>query len=222
MTDPSAARSLYGRWVGLYDRLATAPGVRAWRARTVDALALSPGETVVEMGVGTGANLQLLRERVGPRGRVIGVDVTRGVLDRAAGHVGEADWSNVHLVRGDATRSAVAGQADAVLATFVVGMLEEPGEAVADWLDLLRPGGRLALLNAAPSPRRSLAPLNLAFRGFVRLASPGGAGSRPAADVLEDRVVAATDALAAGATDHERELLAGGFVRLRWGRVPED
>lgn len=221
MSDGAATRAFYGRWARLYDAVATAPGVGSWRARTVDALALSPGETVVEMGVGTGANLALLREVVGDEGRVIGVDLTRGMLARASARSEAAGWSNVHLVQGDATRPPVRGEVDAVVATFLVGMLPDPAEAVREWLDLLAPGGRLALLNAARSPYWPLAPLNLAFRGFVRLGSPGWRGGRSGVTSLEERIDAATTALAAGTETHERELLGGGFGRLRWGRLAE-
>jgi ubiquinone/menaquinone biosynthesis C-methylase UbiE len=71
------AQSFYGRWAQVYDWLASAPGVASWRDRTADALALASGDTVVEMGCGTGANVPHLRERVGPSGRVVGIDVTR-------------------------------------------------------------------------------------------------------------------------------------------------
>jgi hypothetical protein len=73
----------YGRWAALYDRVATAPGVGRWRRAAAERVA-RPGDTVVEMGCGTGANLPYLRERVGPTGRVVGVDLTGPPLRRAA------------------------------------------------------------------------------------------------------------------------------------------
>lgn len=219
MIDGAGTRAFYRRWARVYDALATAPGVGWWRSRTVDVLDLAPGETVVEVGLGTGANLALLREAVGAEGRVIGVDLTRGMLDRAAVRVEDAGWSNVHLVQGDATSPPIRDGVDAVLATFLVGLLPDPAAAVGEWLDLLVPGGRLALLNAARSPHRSLAPLNLAFRAFVSLGSPGGFGDRSGVASLEERIDAATQTLAAETAAHDRERLAGGFVRLRWGRL---
>jgi ubiquinone/menaquinone biosynthesis C-methylase UbiE len=55
-----------------YDAL-TAAG-DAYRRRAVEALALRPGEAVLDVGCGTGLNLPALCARVGPRGRVIGID----------------------------------------------------------------------------------------------------------------------------------------------------
>lgn len=226
MSEYEATQAFYGRWARVYDRLATAPGIRSWRAAAADALDLSPGDTVVEMGVGTGANLPHLRDRVGPSGRVVGLDLTRGMLDVAARRVARAGWDNVALLRADARRPPVASPVDAIVGSFVVGMFADPEAVVETWLDHLGPGGRLALLDAARSERTAALPLNLAFRAFVRLTAPRG-GSRVAipsgspVERLEDRIDAASAALEAGTASTGEARFAGGFVRLRWGRLPE-
>jgi ubiquinone/menaquinone biosynthesis C-methylase UbiE len=221
-SDLAAAQQFYTRWARLYDLLARAPGVRSWRAHAADALALEPGDTVLEMGCGTGANFPYLRDRVGPGGRVVGVDLTPGMLGVARDRVARAGWDNVAVLAGDATRPPLRGPVDAVVATFLVGMLEDPAAAVERWCDHLRPGGRLALLNASRSPHPAAAPLNLLFRGFVRAAAPGGRTTRksPAAE-LEARVDAARGALAARAVGHEERRLGLGYVRLVSGRLPD-
>jgi len=214
--DVGATQSFYGRWAQGYDWLATAPGVASWRARAADALALDPGDTVVEMGCGTGANFAQLRERVGSEGQVVGVDLTRGMLRRASERVDRAGWENVHLVHADATRPPVDGPVDAVLATFVVGMFPDPRPAVDRWVDALAPGGRIALLNAGRSDRRLARPVNLAFRLFVRAAAPGkGAGSPTRS--LERRVATARDQVATRCATTGSERFAGGYLRLAWG-----
>lgn len=218
-SDPGAAQQFYTRWARLYDLLARAPGVRSWRARAADALALEDGDTVVEVGCGTGANFPHLRERVGPGGRVLGVDLTPGMLGVARDGVARAGWDNVSVVAGDATRPPLREPVDAVLATFLVGMLADPAAAVEGWCDHLRPGGRLVLLNASRSPHPAAAPLNLLFRLFVRAAAPGGRTTRASpASELEARVDAARDALAVRATEHEERRLGLGYVRLVSGR----
>lgn len=232
MSDYAATQSFYGRWARLYDVIATAPGVTSWRAAAVDALDLAPGDTVVEFGCGTGANFPFLRDAVGDRGRVIGLDITPGMLARARERATAAGWQNVALVRGDARRPAIDGPVDAVLGAFVVGMFPDPGAVVTDWLSLLDADGSMALLNATRSPRRLAAPLNLAFRAFVRLSTPGGGdgggggdGPGPRASpsptaILEGRIDAATRALADGTATGGHRRLAGGFVSLRWGHRP--
>jgi ubiquinone/menaquinone biosynthesis C-methylase UbiE len=219
--DSGAVTDFYDRLATRYDLLATAPIVRGWRAMAVDALALSPGDTVVEMGCGTGANLSYLRERVGSEGRVVGVDLTAGMLAQARKRVEREGWTNVDLVRGDATRPPVA-DVDAVLGSFVVGLLGDPEEAVDCWLDVLNPGGRVAILEAGRSDRLVAAPLNLAFRVFVRFSSPGGWSRwRSPARELDCRIEAARERLEEWTIDYRRETAALGLVQVLSGARDE-
>ena len=211
----------YDRIAPVYDWLATAPLVRGWRAMAADALHLSPGDTVVEMGCGTGANLPALRERVGPEGRVVGIDLTPGMLRQARERVERRGWDNVHVCRADATRPPVEG-VDAILESFVVGLLPDPAAAVACWVDAVVPGGRVALLEAGRSERTLAAPLNLAFRGFVRAASAGGQTSvRSPAVALDRHIAAAQDALTERTVDRTDRTAAAGLVQLTAGTRPE-
>lgn len=213
-------RAFYARWARLYDLFAAVPGLSSWRAHTVDSLDLASGQTVVEMGCGTGANVPGLREAVGPDGRVVGLDLTREMLDQARGH-SERTGQNVEYVCGDATRPPLR-RADAVLGTFVVGIFPDPVSVIETWVDLVAPGGRIALLNFQSSDRALAAPLNIAFEGFVRLSSPGTRLSRSSrTTVFEDRVQTARETLVARTTDRRFETFAGGYLGLLSGRVTE-
>jgi ubiquinone/menaquinone biosynthesis C-methylase UbiE len=217
------AQSFYGRWALLYDLLATrTPGIGSLRERAAAVLRLDPGDTVVEMGCGTGANLPYLREQVGPEGTVVGIDFTRPVLDRARATV--AEYDNVHLVRGDAASPPVEEPVDAVLATFVVGMLDVPAGAVDDWCDLLSEGGHLVLVDAGSSDSdRAYARLvDAAFRAVVVLSTPPTTQLRYDRDpqaLLDRRVADARDALGARAEALADERRALGVVRLTGGRI---
>ncbi|MCJ0619629.1 methyltransferase domain-containing protein [Haloarcula hispanica] len=214
----TAAQSFYGRWARVYDWVASAPGVASWRDRTADALALAPGDTVVEMGCGTGANVPHLRERVEPSGRIVGIDVTREMLDRARERPARTG-ETVHYVQADAARPPVRA-ADAVLATFVAGIFEAPEAAVDAWCDGVTSGGRVALLNFQRSPSALAAPLNLAFEGFVRLSAPGTRlSTRSHAGAFERRVRAARERLTERTVDRRYETFAGGFLGLLSGTV---
>lgn len=218
----SEAQAFYGRWARFYDVIATLPGVGSWRERAVGSLELSPGDQVVEMGCGTGANLPYLREAVGAEGTVVGVDFTRGMLDRARKRVAAEGWENVHLVHGDATAPPVE-RVDALFASFVVGMLETPAIVVEDWLALVRSGGRIALLDAARSTRANAKPLDAAFRLFVAASAPPTTQLRysdPPWRSLDRRVAAARRPLEEHTTEYGTEEFALGFVRLASGRVP--
>lgn len=218
----SEARSFYGRWARLYDAIATLPGIGSWREHAASSLNLSPGDRVVEMGCGTGANFPYLREKVGPEGVVVGVDFTRGMLDRAGKRIADEGWGNVHLVRGDATAPPVE-TVDAVFASFVVGMVADPAGVVEEWLSLVPSGGRIALLDAARSTQSRARPLDAAFRLFVAASTPPTTQLRypnPPWESLDERVAAARRPLAAHTVERTHEEFALGFVRLSSGRVP--
>jgi len=209
MTD---VQTFYGRWARCYDLLATLPGVSSWRRAAADELDLTAGDTALEMGCGTGANLPHLREQVGPDGRVIGLDVTRGMLARTRGR-GDPD-----LLQGDAARPPLSGTVDGLLGSFVVAMFSNPGTVVADWCDRVAPGDRVALLHFTESGRTCARPINAGYRAFVWLSSTdkrqtGVAGSH------DRRVAAAYDRLADRTADYRERRLAGGYLRLASGRI---
>jgi ubiquinone/menaquinone biosynthesis C-methylase UbiE len=222
MTDDSTlSETFYSTASGLYDIVATAPGVTSWRVRAVDTLDLDAGDTVVEMGCGTGANFPALREAVGPEGRVVGVDLVGAMLERARRRIVTAGWENVHVVRGDATRPPIQ-EADAVISTFVVGMLPEPDVAVRRWIRCVAPGGRVTLLNAGRTDRLVARPLNIPLRVFVRATAPKHRLSlRSPTRILERRWADACGALFEGTTDHHDQRLGLGLVSLAGGRVSD-
>lgn len=229
-----STQEFYGHWAGLYDLIARyTPGVPAMRRQVVAACRLQPGDTVVEMGCGTGANLPSLREAVGPTGTVIGIDFTGPVLARARTHM--ATFDNVHLVRADATAPPVRARStldaesgseddeiDAVLATFVVGMLADPAGAVDDWCDLVTAGGHVVLANAARTDGWSAPIVNRVFRAIVVASTPPTTKLRYAHDPtarLDARIEAAHDRLRARSSAVAEAQRLFGVVRLTGGRI---
>ncbi|WP_293028821.1 class I SAM-dependent methyltransferase [Natronococcus sp.] len=220
-TSGETAQEFYGRWARLYDLIARrTPGIPALRRRAAAACRLERGDTVVEMGCGTGANLPYLREQVGPQGTVIGVDFTGPVLDRARELT--AEYDNVHVARGDATQPPVDEDVDAVLATFVVGMLEDPAGAVDDWCDLVGPGGHVVLANAARSDEWYAPPVNAVFRAIVVLSTPPTTKLRYENDPhlrLDARIDEAHSRLRERSRAIADESHVFGVVRLTGGRI---
>lgn len=243
----ASVQGFYGRWARLYDVLARfTPGIGRLRREAVAALDLDPGDVVVDLGCGTGANLPYLRDAVGPSGVVVGVDLTRGMLDRARALVEAEGWANVHVVQGDAPTIPVRGRIDGVLASFVVGMLEDPARAVDTWCDAVarpddspaptppvtqgdpetagsRAAGTVVLVDAALSDRRVATPVNAAFRALTVISTPPTSKLRYESsphDRLRERIQDARDALAArsSATVHREHLL--GIVRVTGGQIP--
>jgi ubiquinone/menaquinone biosynthesis C-methylase UbiE len=232
--DPVAsAQSFYTRWAGVYDVIARrAPGADSLRQRAVEALDLTPGDVVLDLGCGTGANFPHLRAAVGAEGRVVGVDFAPGPV--AIARERASAWPNVHVLRGDAAKLPVGVHADgppmnewapdAVLASFVVGMLSDPGAAVRSWADHVGAGGRLALVDLARTSQPPWRLLNPVFGVVTRASAPPGSNARretDAVDVLDRRVATAHEALADCCRDVHRSTHVGGYARISAGRVED-
>jgi ubiquinone/menaquinone biosynthesis C-methylase UbiE len=152
------------------------------RRRAVAALCVKPGDTILEIGVGTGRNLPYLVDAVGPSGTVIGVDASAGMLAEAEKLIGRHGWSNVRLLRQDAARLQLDSDLDRVLFSLSYSVLPEPRPALARAWERLRPGGRVVVLDMGLTEGglgRLLDPL---ARLLVKLA-PGDAYSDPWGDL---------------------------------------
>src|SRR5262249_52309762 len=79
-----------------YDRLA--PLTHHLRARAVERLRLRAGQTVIDVACGTGLTFALIEERIGPHGRLIGVDLSPEMLSHARERVAINGWRNVRLI----------------------------------------------------------------------------------------------------------------------------
>ena len=103
---PSQTRALYRRLAPHYDRLVeifrlVGARVSRYRRRAVEALSVSPGGTVVDLGCGTGRNFPWLERAVTASGRIVGVDLTDAMLREARHRMERAGWANVNLVESD-------------------------------------------------------------------------------------------------------------------------
>jgi SAM-dependent methyltransferase len=115
--------------------------------RLLAALALEPGERVLDVGCGCGGSTLAIARRVGPHGRVVGVDLSEPMLARARERIGAEALAHVDLVRADA-QSADLGESrfDAIASRFGVMFFDDPVAAFRNLLRALRPGGRAAFL----------------------------------------------------------------------------
>ncbi len=202
-------RRSYAAWARVYDWFARATAsVGGVRAGCVDALGLEAGDTVVEFGCGSGANLPALREAVGPEGRVVGVDLTPAMLDRASGLVERRGWENVSLVCGDATDPPVRS-VDGVLATFVTSLFPDPYAVVSEWCEL---ASDVVVAGFAPGSNRAA---NAGLWAFARLNGRlFDAGSRDPLDRLAERTAASCRALEDRLSAVERERRLFGTISV--------
>lgn len=124
-------------------------GFREWayRKRAVAALNLGPGDTVIEIGCGTGLNFTLLQQAVGPTGRIIGVDLTDAMLEQACERVAEQGWKNVELIQSDATQFSFPSAVGGILSTFALSLVPEPDRVIQNGTTALKPGKCLVVLD---------------------------------------------------------------------------
>lgn len=133
------------------------------RTACFERLDLKPGETVLDLGCGTGVSFERLHREVGPEGRIIGLELSPDMLELARRRVELNGWTNVTLIEGDASAAEIPGPVDAVLAFFVPEILYLP-PAVRRALDSLVPGGRL-VASGVKHARGPLGPLfNIYFQ----------------------------------------------------------
>lgn len=138
-------RRLYSAGASTYD--AHAAAAEPVRRRAVEDLDLRPGDVVIDAGCGTGLSFSLLRERVGAEGRVVGIDTSPEMLDRARRRIERAGWDNVELAETPVEELEAGVAADAVLLSFVHDLLRS-APALDRLLEQLEAGGRVAAAGA--------------------------------------------------------------------------
>ena len=166
-------RDLYNKRAGFYDLavwfycLAGMP-IGRWRRLAVEALALRRGETVIEIGCGTGLNFSLLERAVGSKGRIIGIDISEAMLERAKARVQNAGWSNVKLLCRAAADYRFPDRVDGILSTGAITFEPEFDKVIERGAKALAPGRRWVVVDfKMPSSRlRYLAPLVVAMSSF--------------------------------------------------------
>jgi demethylmenaquinone methyltransferase / 2-methoxy-6-polyprenyl-1,4-benzoquinol methylase len=211
-------RAMFDRIAPVYDAMNRAMTLgldQRWRRATVSAV-VAPGNKVLDACCGTG-DLALAAVRAG--GRVTGLDFSGRMLDRARRKSTSVEW-----VLGDVTALPFADAGfDAVTVGFGVRNLQDLEPGLAELRRVLRPGGRLGVLEIT-RPRGLLAPFyRLWFDGLVPLLGkllPGGSaytylpasvrrfpGPEELAELLR----------VAGFSDVDYRLFAGGIVALHTG-----
>ena len=136
-----------------------------YRKRTIDLLELSKGDTVVELGCGTGLNFSLVLDKIGTQGRIIGVDITDKMLDQAQNRIKENGWKNVELIQRDFAEYDFPDNVDGIFSTGAIQYCVEYDKVIKGGHDALKKGKNFVIMDFKMSqgPARIFTPLLLYF-----------------------------------------------------------
>ncbi len=139
--------------------------------------ALQPGQTVLDLGSGAGFDCLLAAPKVGPTGRVIGVDMTPAMIERARANIAKTPHAHVEVRLGEIEHLPVAdASVDVIISNCVINLSPDKAAVFREAFRVLRRGGRLAIADVVatgPVPAAIQAELD-AYTGCVAGAAPVG------------------------------------------------
>jgi demethylmenaquinone methyltransferase / 2-methoxy-6-polyprenyl-1,4-benzoquinol methylase len=220
---------MFDRIAGRYDAMNSVMSAglhHRWRARTVDAAGVGPGDAALDVCCGTGDLALELRRRVGLGGRVVGLDFSVPMLELAE-RKSEAAGAAIEWTQGNALELPFEDASfDAATVGFGVRNVADVEGAIVEMARVVRPGGRVAILEIT-TPQRP--PLKWFFAiWFDRIVPLLGtlAGDREAYTYLPTSVRRFPPAHelaglmdSAGLRDVRYVVLAGGIVAIHSGTV---
>jgi demethylmenaquinone methyltransferase/2-methoxy-6-polyprenyl-1,4-benzoquinol methylase len=224
----SQVRTMFDRIAGVYDLMNTAMSAgmhHRWRRRAADLAELAPGGTALDVCCGTGDLALALAARVGPAGTVVGCDFSEAMLEHARRKASERGAAQARFEWADALALPYEdGSFDAATVGFGVRNLADLGGGLEELSRVLKPGGRLVILEIT-QPRRP--PLSAFYSlWFDRLVPMLGtlAGDRDAYTYLPQSVKrfpspeGLAELMAEAGLERIRYLiLAGGIIAVHSG-----
>ena len=160
-------------YIPFFDRLFFLPA--DLRRKAVARLGLSRGDSVLDIGCGTGVNFPYLRAAVGPAGRIFGVDISTGMLRKARQRRDARRWDNIELNECDVADYMAPTLLDGVLFSLSYNTMPQHRAVLRHAWRQLRPGGRLVIMDAKLPPGwggRAILPFSLWLMKRTMLGNP--------------------------------------------------
>ena len=151
--ETSSIKKIYAAYSRIYDFI-----FKRWfyprQQHVIQSLHLKEGQRVLDLGVGTGLSLPLYPPNV----RVTGVDLSDSMLREAQKKIRQERLGHVTLLEMDAGRLAFADDAfDVVIAAFVISVVPDPIQVIAEIKRVSKPGGRIVIINHFQSQNKLIA-----------------------------------------------------------------
>ncbi|MER3423568.1 MAG: SAM-dependent methyltransferase [Nitrospiraceae bacterium] len=141
--DLQKVERVYSNYAGIYDHI-FGKIFHESREAAVRQLNVKPGERILEVGVGTGLALPLYP----PHCRVVAIDLSSGMLEKARKRMEAHGLTHVELLRMDAGQMEFEDDSfDTVMAAYVVTAVPDYRKVVTEMIRVCRPGGRIVMLN---------------------------------------------------------------------------
>ena len=122
------------------------------RARAIAALALQPGDIVLDAGCGTGFCFPMIEAAIGPSGKLIGIEPSPAMLARAQGRVNDAGWSNVTLLNSSGEAAELPAVPNAILFSYTHDLIRSRA-GLDNLFGQSQPGARIAAAGTQLFPR---------------------------------------------------------------------
>ncbi|MBW1935310.1 MAG: methyltransferase domain-containing protein, partial [Deltaproteobacteria bacterium] len=130
------------------------------RRESIEALDVRPGQVVLDLACGAGANFEPIRRRLGSGGKLVGLDYTPGMLQQARKRIMCNGWKNVHLLKGDSAKLPFRNCTyDRIICTYALKVIPPFYETLDEINRVLKPEGfinRIILWMARKGPMSDL------------------------------------------------------------------
>lgn len=183
-TRTTAARTHFDRWSETYERDSAARWLREVQTEALAALALTPGDVLLDVGCGTGA---AVRDAARTTTRAVGFDLSPEMIEQARSRATSQGLTNVEFREGDVSGPLPFADATftALVCTTAFHHFPRPRDTIAEMSRVLAPGGRLVIADAN---RRH--PAVFALDLVLRTAQPSHVGFRSPSRLMHDLTAA--------------------------------